>query len=369
MSLLRQFHILASSIKIYPMQRIISGESYPDCAHQPAENQPLAISRVHPEEHPETYKLLKTIKLSVMRCKRRKFHYGEPQHIYQRTIGGVNIFYDLEDYLVYYTIFSTSSKKFGISVLALCLMIDHVHYLIEAENKKSMSDFICYFTSIFVREYNRGIGRSGPLFEKAYGNAPKKGEKKIRTTILYIFNNPVEKNLCSRAEEYKWNFLAYIRSKNPFSVYSNKRNTSKALKSAMDEVARCYNQGLHLKYAQLRRMFRKLSNADKDRLTDYIITTYSSFDHDTLLNFYGNWDTMVYAANSATGSEYDVKETYYSHSDEAYHHMIGYLQKYKGMETIRKVTLLSPEEKHSIAKEFQRDIHASNLQIQKFLHL
>ena len=46
-----------------------------------------------------------------MRCKKRKFYTGEPQHIYQRTIDGFNIFYDIEDFLVFYTVFSISAKK------------------------------------------------------------------------------------------------------------------------------------------------------------------------------------------------------------------------------------------------------------------
>ena len=45
------------------------------------------------------------------RVRRRRFLEDEVHHIYQRTINRFNIFYDLEDYLVYYTIFSIFSKK------------------------------------------------------------------------------------------------------------------------------------------------------------------------------------------------------------------------------------------------------------------
>lgn len=37
--------------------------------------------------------------------RRRKFVNGEVNHTYQRTVSGFNIFYEVEDYLVYYTIF------------------------------------------------------------------------------------------------------------------------------------------------------------------------------------------------------------------------------------------------------------------------
>ena len=39
-----------------------------------------------------------------MAYRKRKFAPGECMHIYQRTINGYNIFYDLEDFIVFYTI-------------------------------------------------------------------------------------------------------------------------------------------------------------------------------------------------------------------------------------------------------------------------
>ena len=45
------------------------------------------------------------------RFRRRKFVSGEVNHVYQRTRNGFNIFYDLEDYLVYFTIFQYLQKS------------------------------------------------------------------------------------------------------------------------------------------------------------------------------------------------------------------------------------------------------------------
>lgn len=303
-----------------------------------------------------------------MRCKKRKFYTGEPQHIYQRTIDGFNIFYDIEDFLVFYTVFSISAKKHNVTVLQLCLMRDHVHYFIDVGHKKIMSDFICHHTSTFVREYNRSIGRSGALFEKAFGNAPKRGDKKIRTTIPYIFNNPVEKHLCQKAEDYRWNFLAYAASDTPFSKQENIMNSSKAIRRAFKEVRYCYEQGWYLNYRSMRRMFKSLSCKDKERLIDYIIVTYSPFDYDYLISFYGDYEIMLQAVNSVTGSEYDIKETYYSHSDTIYDDFAAYL-KTEGHEAVRNVIMLPSEEKLCLARKLQGAVGASAIQICKFLHM
>ena len=59
----------------------------------------------------------------------RRFIKDEVIHTYQRTESGFNIFYEVEDYLVYYTIFSILAGRYNIVVYGLCLMIDHLHSL------------------------------------------------------------------------------------------------------------------------------------------------------------------------------------------------------------------------------------------------
>ena len=127
-----------------------------------------------------------------MKYKKRRFTSGECMHVYQRTKGGMNIFYDLEDYIVFYTVFSVVSKLYKISVLELCMMIDHVHILLSSEVLSEISRFIQHYTSLFMREYNNGIGRKGSLFHKSFGSAPKKGSKMIRSAISVI--TPLKKD-------------------------------------------------------------------------------------------------------------------------------------------------------------------------------
>lgn len=54
---------------------------------------------------------------------KRRFHEESVNHVYQRTLSGFNIFYDVEDYLVYFTVFSVLAVKYNIVVYGLCLMI------------------------------------------------------------------------------------------------------------------------------------------------------------------------------------------------------------------------------------------------------
>lgn len=130
---------------------------------------------------------------------RRKFYEGVVNHVYQRTVDWVNIFYCHEDFLVFYTIFAVCVKSSNVSVLELCLMYDHIHFLIQTETMMELSAFVDRFTAWFVHEYNNSIGRSGKLFHKNFGSAPKSKEKAVRTAINYVGNNPVEKGLHGKA--------------------------------------------------------------------------------------------------------------------------------------------------------------------------
>lgn len=82
---------------------------------------------------------------------KRKFQGEAVNHVYQRTLSGFNIFYDVEDYLVYYTIFCVMAEKYALVVYGLCLMIDHIHSLFVASSRKNLSKFVAH-------------GRRGPLF-------------------------------------------------------------------------------------------------------------------------------------------------------------------------------------------------------------
>ena len=209
------------------------------------------------------------------RVRRRRFLEDEVHHIYQRTINRFNIFYDLEDYLVYYTIFSIAARQYEVTVLGLCLMFDHIHMLLKTDARVRMSEFVRQVTCMFAREQNNDVGRKGSLFQARFGSAPKRGMKLLRTAIAYLFNNPVEKRLCDRAEEYRWNFLAYASSPHPYSDPMVIGEASRSLKRAVKEVDLAESEDRHLRYGQLKRLLSKLDEREKMQLVDHIISIYN----------------------------------------------------------------------------------------------
>lgn len=300
---------------------------------------------------------------------KRKFIKEQMNHTYQRAVSGFNIFYEVEDYLVYYTIFSVMSRRYGMVVYGLCLMIDHIHTLTSTSSCKTFSKFMSNVAIQFVKEYNRYHNRVGPLFSECFGSAPKAGLKLLRTAIAYLFNNPVERLLCKRAQEYRWNFLAYAASDNPFSDPLVLKKASRRLRRALKEVDGTVKRNEYMTYVQLKRMFVGMDAREKNQLIDYIIVRYNIIRYDDLTTkCYDGYENMLIAINSNAGSEYEVQELRYGRSDAEYRYLYKYVHE-KGFKDAGEVISLPSDSKYKLMVDMMNETSVSKLLICKFLHL
>lgn len=300
---------------------------------------------------------------------KRKFIKEQMNHTYQRSVSGFNIFYEVEDYLVYYTIFSVMSRRYGMVVYGLCLMIDHIHTLTSTSSCKTFSKFMSNVAIQFVKEYNRYHNRVGPLFSECFGSAPKAGLKLLRTAIAYLFNNPVERLLCKRAQEYRWNFLAYAASDNPFSDPLVLKKASRRLRRALKEVDGTLKRNEYMTYVQLKRMFVGMDARETKQLIDYIIVRYNIIRYEDLTTkCYDGYENMLMAINSNAGSEYEVQELRYGRSDAEYRYLYKYVHE-KGFKDAGEVISLPSDSKFKLMVDMMNETSVSKLQICKFLHL
>lgn len=300
---------------------------------------------------------------------KRKFFKWTLNHVYQRTVEGVHLFYTQEDCLVFYTIFSVCARSCHLKVLKLCIMHNHIHALIQAENVKELYSFMDRVTAWFVRAYNRQHSRTGKLLKKSFGSAPKWDEKKQRSAIIYVGNNPVEKHFCMYAEEYRWNFLAYAKSDHPFSEPIKLTEVSTNLKAYINQVDNLSKLNLPLKYSMLSCFSKRLNAKEMEQLIDYIIVSYAPFDYDGLTSLFRSYEDMLLAMRSTTGDEFEIKEEKDDFSLSSFQEMMGYMKSNYSIDFINKMIGLPLEDKFKIVIALQANTSASNYQICKFLHI
>lgn len=289
------------------------------------------------------------------------------KHVYQRTRNGGLLFYSDIDRLVYFSLFSSLSRRYSVTVLGLCLMIDHIHSLVDIVSHSQLTALMRDSSSRYARSFNMSSGITGQVFDKSYGWACKIGGKKIRTAIAYLYNNPVEKQLCARAEEFRWNFLAYRNNPHPFSPAISLEHASKAMRKAISEIKSARKEDSPLSYSQLFRILKGLKATERQQIIDYIISSYNCIDYDAASSYYSSFDEMMTAVHSNTGSEYDINEISTYGDDRIFSLMTKTLREECHIINPKRVLSLSKEEKTTLKDVLHGYTQATDEQLQKYL--
>ena len=263
----------------------------------------------------------------------------------------------------------TIAPQYDVVILAVACMPDHLHESIKAQSRYVLWRFMQQLLSMFAKEHNVTCHRKGALFKSPFGSAPKTSDKKIRTNLAYVANNPVERHLAKNAEEYRWTFLAYANSSHPFSKPISKKRASRELKEALALVDLYHSENKHLKYSVLQTMFAGLNKEESEQLTDYIISKYSVIDFHAAISYYGSYEKMLTALHSNTGSEYDIKETFNGKRDDVYSKMCSLLMGTGRFKDIHDVLGLKADEKLKLFNYLLGKTEASPKQIANYLQV
>ena len=294
---------------------------------------------------------------------------GAIHHVYQNTRKGYLIFYSVKDYLILFSIIAVIARRYGIQILGISMMPDHIHLIVHVHDSDRFRAFVRDYASIFAKSYNRHYALSGPLFNSPFGCAPKKTHKKIRSAIAYVYNNPVEGHLALKVENDRWNFLAYAVEKNPFSEKLRMDKARWALRKAIYTAKACKKDGKWLNYTEIGRVTENLSPRELQQFTDYVIRLYNCIDYEAAIAYYGSYDKMVTALNANTGSEYDLKEDAFAKDYRIYKLMIRelcYAKKYEMMENVLSKPL---SERIYLARSLIRGMGMTGRSVIKLLRL
>ena len=294
---------------------------------------------------------------------------GIINHCCQRADSNYLLFYTVSDFLVFFTIVCVMVRKLKVRLLSLVLMYDHYHMSVISKGAKQLSSFISACTKAFVAENNPICHRSGQLFQHSFLSVPKKGDKAARTNLIYLGNNAVERRIVKKAEDYRWGFLAYAKSKNPFSEPLVIRRASWPMRKAITEVRSHYKAGRYLNYAVLKRISAPLNKREQLQLTDFIIDTYNVIDYDAAIRFFDSWEDMILSMHATTGNEYDLNEVFIGKSDEHYPRLIRLTLTKTGLKDIHDVFDLSENRRYELFDYLVQHSNADARQIAAFLRI
>lgn len=105
------------------------------------------------------------------------------------------------------------AHKENISIVAYCLMDNHVHLLIHSD-LRIMTEVLKWVNIKFAGRYNYKYKRVGHVFQGRYKSEVINSEEQLIQVIRYIHYNPVKAKLVSTASNYKWSsYKSYTENK------------------------------------------------------------------------------------------------------------------------------------------------------------
>lgn len=139
--------------------------------------------------------------------RRARIHYaGAAYHVMAHGVEGQDIFLDDADRVRFLDNLRRLVRESGASLLAYCLMGNHVHLAIQV-GTIALSSILHRLLGAHAKTFNQRHGRRGHLFWDRYEVNLCTDEKYLAALIRYIHMNPVKAGLVKKPEDWPWSSL------------------------------------------------------------------------------------------------------------------------------------------------------------------
>ena len=134
-------------------------------------------------------------------------------HIMVQGIKKEYIFRDTISMEKYVKLILKEKEKFGLELLAYCVMSNHAHILIYTEKISQMSEYMHTINQKFAQFYNKiNNERVGYVFRDRFKSEPIYNEMQLIRCIKYIHSNPVKAKMVEKPIEYVYSsYKEYLK--------------------------------------------------------------------------------------------------------------------------------------------------------------
>ena len=126
-----------------------------------------------------------------------------PHHITQRGNYRQQVFFRGEDRRLYLSLLTESSRHHGVSVLAWCLMPNHVHLIAVPRQSTSLARMLGRLHSEYARALHLRLRRTGHLWQARYCSFPM-DDKHFWAAMVYVEQNPSRAGLVEKPWDWQW---------------------------------------------------------------------------------------------------------------------------------------------------------------------
>ena len=137
---------------------------------------------------------------------------GYPHHITQRGVRSMDVFDSDEDRRAYLGFLSEEANRFGLDILAWCLMTNHVHFVAVPYAETSLARGFGEAHRKYTRMKNFAQKVRGYLFQGRF-NSSVLDENHLLAAVRYVELNPVQAGMVAYAWEYPWSSASFHTGK------------------------------------------------------------------------------------------------------------------------------------------------------------
>ena len=128
---------------------------------------------------------------------------GLPHHVTQRGNRREDVFFTDEDREAYLTWLKEYCDKYGLTVLAYCLMTNHIHLIVVPATDDGLHRVLKPLHMRYAQRINRARNWKGHLWQGRFFSSPL-DEVYLLAAVRYVECNPVRAGMVERAEDYRW---------------------------------------------------------------------------------------------------------------------------------------------------------------------
>jgi putative transposase len=105
----------------------------------------------------------------------------------------------------------------GFKIFSYVVMPDHIHLLIEPNDRYDLSEVMKAIKGSFGRKYLMMRGERGKVWQRQFFEYSVEDEVDLKRKIRYIFENPVRRGIVENEVDYEFSSArAYLKGENDY---------------------------------------------------------------------------------------------------------------------------------------------------------
>jgi putative transposase len=130
-------------------------------------------------------------------------------HVVNRGNRKAAIFHKPGDYKAFLRVLAEATAKFGMRVIAFCIMRNHWHLVLWPTREVPISAYMHWLTSTHVRRYHMhyDLVGTGHLYQDRYRNDVCTDARGVLAVINYVEGNALAAGIVRQAQDWKWSSM------------------------------------------------------------------------------------------------------------------------------------------------------------------